>query len=230
MPPYRDPDNLNQRPGNFSFPAPSQPSWVGLYGTAPIPQPTRTSGAAAVYPAALGRPAPKPAYTPLQTTEAQRRAQAAPSGGGGYAGGGGGYGGGDGFSPYATPNIGQDPAYLAFLRSIGIEKAELNQSAEDRIGVINREITRRLSDILRGGEYAREGISGNYESRGVYRSGKHEQSLARQRADEGAQAASLQGAGADQVFLIRQELARRLAAAERQGAEAGLSAAGNVYG
>lgn len=192
---------------------------------------------------------PYPGVSPAPVVPANRQSPYAPSsvaprppappvvGGGGVAnsGGGGGYsagGGGlsDGYSANATPALGQDPAYLAFLRALGIEKADLNQSAEDRIAVINREIARRLPDILQAGIYSREGIDNNFESRGVYRSGAHEVALGRERADEARQTSALQGAAADQVFLIRQELARRQAEADRRGADQSLTSAGNIYG
>lgn len=221
--------------GGFGTPAPTPPrnSLAGLLTFQPTPQLSPYPGVA-----------PKPVVPANRTTAIapQHRAPAPaprPAGspapqGGGAAGGGGGYGGGgplgDGYGLTATPALGQDPAYLAFLRALGIEKADLNQSAEERIRVINNEIARRLPDILQQGIYAREGIDNNFESRGVFRSGHRLTSLARERADEGQQISSLQGAAADQIFLIKQELARRLGEADRRAAEQSLTSAGNVYG
>lgn len=127
-------------------------------------------------------------------------------------------------------SLGTSPAYLAFLREVGIEDA-LDRS--DTQGDIDRLIRRRdraLPEIAEEGGFAREGISGAMEDRGIYRSGEHEVALARQRAREGRTVAGLEAETAESVDDLRSRLERDIAARRRRTAEAGLSAAGDVYG
>lgn len=227
MAPYRDPDNLNQSPGNWR---PQSTGLGGLLQMQPqkpfqmypgVPQqPQRPSNATSPIAPQHRAPAPRPA--------APRPPAPAPVGGGGYGGGGG--GGFDGYSAGATPSLASDPAFQAFMRALGFEKNDLNQSAEDRIFAIKNEVARRLGDIGRMSELSREGISGNFEARGLLRSGSHEQTLARQRTEEAAQRSSIEGIAGDQERLIRGELARRLAEIDRRGAEQSLNSAGSIYG
>lgn len=233
MPQYRDPDNQNQHPGNWR-PTPA-PSLGGLLGFTPTP-------ALSPYPGVAPAPVvPANRQSPYAPPPVQRAAPAAPrpvgggdwapSGGNGYSGPAAGGGGplGDGYPVNATPALGQDPAYLAFLRALGIEKNDLTQSAATRMSVIDNEIARRLADIAQAGVYSREGIAGNFESRGVLHSSAREIARARELADEGRQTGALQGAADDQKRLIREEYDRRIAEANRRIAEQSLTSAGNIY-
>ncbi|MFP5376116.1 MAG: hypothetical protein ACLGIO_04945 [Acidimicrobiia bacterium] len=132
-------------------------------------------------------------------------------------------------APLNANPLAANPAYLAFLRELGIADAEAaadTTTGAERVGL---ELARRLPRIAELGGRDREGISGSFESRGLFRSGQHELTLARQRADEGNEAGDLVAAGADRVADLQADLARRRAAAARRRAEGALSAAGDAH-
>lgn len=131
----------------------------------------------------------------------------------------------------AAGPLGQNPAYLAFLRALGAEESDLRGVTEDRVSMIQRELDRQLPQLLTQGEEARRGISGNFETRGLYRSGEHEDALGRQRAAEGQGISALQGSAADQIGATENDLLRRLAEIQRRHADTALSTAGGIgYG
>ena len=181
-------------------------------------------------------PAPTPAPTLTSRIKAGVGAIAARSrstsgssgGGGGYSGGGGG-GGVGAPAPLPPASLGESPAWLAFQRQLDLEANQAQTATQDRIDVLNRGLARDIPDIQKAGEFTREGISGNFEARGVYRSGAHEQGLARQREAEGRQISGLQGTVNDQVGLLLADLARRQADIARRKADAALEGAGEIY-
>lgn len=122
-----------------------------------------------------------------------------------------------------------NPAYLTFLRELGIEDAEAAADVTTQTDAIGRALARRLPRVADAGVRRREAISGNFESRGLLRSGQHEVTLARQRADEGAEAGDVVESGVDQVAELQSTLARRRMAAARRRAEGALSFAPDAY-
>lgn len=127
-------------------------------------------------------------------------------------------------------SLGASPAYLAFMRELGIEDALDRSDAQTGIDRLLRRRDMALPEIAEQGEYAREGISGSHEDRGLYRSGSHEVALARQRAAEGRMAARVEADTAEGVDDMSMDLERRVAARRRRTAEAGLTAADQLYG
>ena len=128
-----------------------------------------------------------------------------------------------------TNPLAANPAYLAFVRELGIEDAEAATDVTTQTDAIGRMLAKRLPRITDAGTRQREGISGGFESRGLLRSGQHEIALARQRSDEGTDAADTIDAGAEQVAALQSELARRRAAAARRRAEGALRFAPDAY-
>lgn len=133
-------------------------------------------------------------------------------------------------TPQPAVSLATDPAYLAFLRALGVEDSEDAASTQTGVDRINRTLAARLPEVTEAGDYAREGISGSFESRGLFRSGSHEVALARQRAAEGRTISDLESTTADSTADLTTALARRRAERERRKAEATLAGAGNVYG
>lgn len=128
-----------------------------------------------------------------------------------------------------TNPLAANPAYLAFLRELGIEDAEAAADVTTQTDAIGRMLAKRLPRIAEAGARQREQISGSFESRGLYRSGRHEVTLAKQRSDEATETADTFDAGADQVASLQSQLARRRADAARRRAEGALSFAPNAY-
>lgn len=127
------------------------------------------------------------------------------------------------------PTLADSPTYQAFLRSLGLEESQANTSTQDRIDALRRDFNRNWAEIGQAGDYTRQGISGNLESRGLYQSGELEQALAHQRAAEDQQVSNLRGSADDQINLLGNDLARRIADINLRKANATLGAAGDVY-
>jgi hypothetical protein len=125
--------------------------------------------------------------------------------------------------------LGQSPAYLAYLRTLGVEDATDQANTQTSVDAAQRRQAMLAPRIAQSGEYAREGISGGYESRGLFRSGQHEVGLARQRQAEGQQLGDLTSATTDQVTALKAALAAQMAARRRAMAEQGLNAANALY-
>lgn len=125
-------------------------------------------------------------------------------------------------------NLAQDPAYLAFLRSIGAEESDVRSLAADRTSLIQRELQRQLPQITMQGDETRRGITGNFLDRGLFRSGGHADALGRQRAAEGTAIGALEGTAADQVTSLQSDLLRRLAELQRRRADTALNTAGSI--
>lgn len=194
----------------------NEPGYHQHYGDQPLPE-TPVATPASYPPSPVAQPVPMP-----------------------YGGGGGGYSApshGGGYSPYLppvapsapAPTLADSPTYQAFLRSLGLEESQSRTSTQDRVDALNRELNRSIPEIQQAGDYTRQGISGNLESRGLFRSGELEQALARQRGAEGQQISTMQGSTADQVGILQNDLARRIADIERRRSDATLQGAGQVY-
>lgn len=124
--------------------------------------------------------------------------------------------------------LGQDPAYLAFLRSLGAERDDLQDVAGERKNLVNRELGRRLPEVSMMGDETRRGITGNFLDRGLFRSGQHESALGRQRQAEAQAVSGLEGAAADQNSMTDADLLRQLAGIQRRTADGALTTAGNI--
>jgi hypothetical protein len=124
-----------------------------------------------------------------------------------------------------APTLEASPAYQAFMRALGVERSQAESSTQQQVDALNRSLANRLPEITQAGEYARRGISGALESRGLFRSGEHETALAGQRQTEAGAVSGLQDETADRIAGLRQSLAERLAGFGRAEAEQGLSAA-----
>lgn len=110
--------------------------------------------------------------------------QQAPVDGGGFDGGG--------FAPAPAPSLGADPGWIALQAELDQENAMNQAEGVRRQGQIVSQRDRLLSDLVPQGEAQRTTISGGMESRGLYGGGQMEESLARQRANEGRRQTGIQ--------------------------------------
>lgn len=130
----------------------------------------------------------------------------------------------------APPRVlAEDPAYLAYQRALGVEDATDETATNSQADTLRRAVGDQLAQLTTNGDRARQSIDGNFEARGVYRSGAHEQRLGEQRQDEGTQASAIQSQLASQVGDLTQQLAQRKAARQRTLADQGLNTASNLY-
>lgn len=64
-----------------------------------------------------------------------------------------------------------DPAYLAFLRAQGIEESDAMGEIDRRVSSLTRGLTRRMPVYADRAERSQEGVTSDFEDRGLYRSG-----------------------------------------------------------
>lgn len=127
-------------------------------------------------------------------------------------------------------NPAMHPAYLAFLRALGLQNATDAVDAQAAIDRLNARAGLSREEIIDQGGIQREGIQGGYEARGLWRSGAKLRDLNRQRASEGRALGGVELNVADQSAQLISELARRRAAGERQTAEKAYDVTADLFG
>lgn len=137
-----------------------------------------------------------------------------------------------GFGTSAVPSLAQSPSYQAYLRQLGLSESNAMNDTNFRVGMLNNQLgpgSPALASIQQQGELARKGIAGNMESRGIYRSGEHDQAETQQRVGEGTQLSALQQSVSDQVAMLMHNLAQRQAEIAQQRTDQTLAAGGATY-
>jgi hypothetical protein len=112
-----------------------------------------------------------------------------------------------------------DSSWLTFLRSMGFTEAQAYQQASGAIDRAKRQVTMGVADVNTEGAEERRNISGNYEARGIFRSGERLADLARQRAAQTQKVGQLQTTGQDTIGGIRSTLSGQLSDLVRQRAD-----------
>lgn len=125
-------------------------------------------------------------------------------------------------------SLAQDPAWLAYLRSAGLEQQALQQDAAVQEQMIRRQLAGQLEDLGTRYDRAVEGVQNNYEARGIGGSGLENRDVGRTRADQAAAAAGLTSGVETRVQDLYQQVQRRSAELARRQAEMALTAQGNV--
>jgi len=69
------------------------------------------------------------------------------------------------------PSASADPAYLAYLRSVGVEDADLQNVAAQRVSALTRQLARGLPGYAQQKQDAVTSVGNEFEDRGVFRSG-----------------------------------------------------------
>lgn len=122
-----------------------------------------------------------------------------------------------------------DPNYIAALRAANLDESNTTSDVRTRQQRSRRNLADLLPEIARQGTFAREGISNNFLSSGMFRSGVRQDAHARQRYDEARQSSQAQTAATDDVADLESSLARVRADANRRRTDAGMLAQQGVY-
>ena len=69
------------------------------------------------------------------------------------------------------PSASADPAYLAYLRSVGVEEADLQNVAAQRVSALTRQLARGLPGYAQQKTDAIQGVGNQFEDRGIFRGG-----------------------------------------------------------
>lgn len=170
----------------------------------------------AFVPAGYGQATQGSRPRPKGPTEAELAAwyagasQPAPTSGGDS---GGSSSGGSDFTAYTAPapRLDEDPGWLEYSRQTDLSVARANADLARRRGLIESDRDRVLGELEPQGEQQREGIMGNFASRGLFHSGALERDVARQRAAQAQRAGSIQAGAAGQIGDIESDVAARIA-------------------
>lgn len=122
----------------------------------------------------------------------------------------------------ASPVLGTSPAYLAFLRALGLDQATDSIEAQSAIDALNRRAGLARADIAAQGTRQRQNISDDAEVRGVWRSGARLRRQADQRADEGRQTSAVEYGAGEDIGELTQRLAERRLQRTREQSERAL--------
>lgn len=167
-------------------------------------------------------PAPSPAPHQGGAGNGLGYTPATPAGGSG--------GNGLGFTPApgqttATGPAATDPAYLAFLRQMGVDESQINSTAAYRVGALNRQIDRQAPQWDQQSKLAGEGVDNDYESRGMLNSGKRFIKRAEATTDVDRQRLDWEAGIRDQIGEQYITSAQDIADLRRQAAEQAIAAA-----
>lgn len=122
-------------------------------------------------------------------------------------------------------DLSADPTYLAWLRALGFEDQNDQADAARKTADAQQAVIFQTPEVqFQGAETARH-ISGNFEDRGLFRSGEHERGLAVNTRGVQHDLAGLQLGLASQVGDIQSSLAQSIAARRRALVESELDAA-----
>lgn len=123
-----------------------------------------------------------------------------------------------------------DSQYLAALRRANMDEAEGSADVRTRQGRVRRNLGLALPEMARQGEFERQGISGGYESRGLFRSGMRQDAIARQRYDQARREALTRTAAYDELGDLETSLARLSARSFANRTDAAYGAQQREYG
>ena len=104
---------------------------------------------------------------------------------------------------------------LAWLRALGFEDANSQADAAMQQGQVERRVAFTAPEIRYQGDITQENVSGNFEDRGLFRSGQHEMGLARAEHNTQYQLGNLELGGAESIAAIQSGLAQEMAARRR---------------
>lgn len=130
-----------------------------------------------------------------------------------------------------TSALGQDPAYLAYLRALGVADTTHSAAIQSQIDGLNRNVQLRLPQMQQDAQFANNRLLGGMEARGILNSGETENNLSQQQSLQQRQQAALQDSAAQRTADLVNQLAifranQGVGAAE-QGMNAGQKIAAN---
>lgn len=125
--------------------------------------------------------------------------------------------------PEAGNTVTSDPAFLAFLRTSGLELETAANQVRQQTGAINAGLQTARGDIDYSAGESRRRTAGSHESRGIIRSSTHQQAQDRVERDRLNQIAAREGQAASQISGLNQGLVQRVLGQQQRAAELGLS-------
>lgn len=108
---------------------------------------------------------------------------------------------------------------LAWYRALGFEDQTDQANAQSQTEAVQRRVAFTAPEIQYQGDLTQRNVSGNFEDRGLFRSGEHEQRLAEATHNTQYQLGNLELTGAEQIGQIQTTLAQQIAARRRQQIE-----------
>lgn len=132
---------------------------------------------------------------------------------------------GPGSSEAAAPyNPDTDPVYQAYIASLDLSMAQRQADTTRRKEYLQADQNRLIDETGQAGEISREGISGNYESRGLFNSGGRLRDIARQQANQNSRENNIREGTTRQTSDLEIQLANALAQSQlsRQNARLGV--------
>lgn len=146
------------------------------------------------------------------------------------SGQGNGFGGSGGYSgPEETPaalpyNPDTDPVYAAYIAQLDLSQQQRQAETARRKEYLMADQDRMIEETGRAGEQTREGISGNYESRGLFNSGGRLRDISRQQGNQNSRENQIRTNAQRGASDLEVELANNLAQAQlkRQSARLGI--------
>lgn len=123
-----------------------------------------------------------------------------------------------------TSALGQSPAYLAYLRALGVADTTHSAAIQGQIDALNRNVQLRLPQMQQDAGYANQRLLNGMEARGILNSGETENNLSRQQMLQQRQQDALQAGAAQRTADLVNQLAEFRANQGVGTAERGLSA------
>lgn len=126
----------------------------------------------------------------------------------------------------ATPaanSLYSDPAFLAFIRQSDLGIETVAEQVRRKNAALQSALGLDIARTQNAGQQSREGINNSYEARGVFRSGKRLQDLARQENDQSDVIAQRRASTTEQIAAGHDTLANAVADRMRQAGEQGFS-------
>lgn len=133
------------------------------------------------------------------------------------------YNGGGGGAPSGGYDYTQDPVYSAYIAQLDLDQAQRQQDTARRREYLMADQTKLLDQTAQSGEQQREGISGGFESRGLFNSGGRLRDISRQQANQATREGSIRESTGRGIAEMEAQLANSLAQAQlkRQNAQMG---------
>jgi hypothetical protein len=123
-----------------------------------------------------------------------------------------------------TSALGQDPAYLAYMRALGVKDTTESNAIQSGIDAQNQSLALRLPQYQQAFDQQNRGLLGRMESRGILNSGETENNMAYQNQQQQAKQAALEDQSASKINSLLQTLANFRATQGVNASEQGLKA------
>lgn len=127
----------------------------------------------------------------------------------------------------ALPSPSNDPTFLAYMRGQGIDESDARGATAQRISALQRALNLRLAGYGPEEQQGLQKVSGDYEDRGLFRSGQRlvdQQNVAND--IEGRKLGDIASTN-DQIAQSQQDLASQIARMRRGTADAALESSYN---